>query len=80
VKIKFWRGRAERDQGEQDRDPLERLNGEIKRRSEAVARLIGALLLEHNDGRAVQRARCMSMETIALLSDSDDDSPPALVG
>jgi hypothetical protein len=41
VKIKFWRGRAERDQGEQDRDPLGRLNGEIKRRSEAVARLVG---------------------------------------
>jgi putative transposase len=55
-------------------NPLERLNGEIKRRSEvvgifpneaAVTRLIGALLLEKNDEWAVQRARYMSLETIA---------------
>ena len=55
--------------------PLERLNGEIKRRSEvvgtsfptraAVTRLIGALLLEQNDEWAVQRARYMSLETIS---------------
>ena len=57
---------------------LERLNGEIKRRSEvvrifpneaAVTRLIGALLLEQNDEWAVQRARYMTLETIAPLSD-----------
>jgi transposase-like protein len=59
-------------------NPLERLNGEIKRRSEvvgifpneaAVTRLIGALLLEQNDEWAVQRARYMTLETIAPLSD-----------
>jgi transposase-like protein len=59
-------------------NPLERLNGEIKRRSEvvgifpnedAVTRLIGALLLEQNDEWAVQRARYMSLDTIAPLSD-----------
>jgi putative transposase len=60
-------------------NPLERLNGEIKRRSEvvgifpneaAVTRLIGALLLEQNDEWAVQRARYMTLETIAPLSDA----------
>ena len=59
-------------------NPIERLNGEIKRRSdvvgifsneEAVVRLIGAVLVEQNDEWAVQRARYMSLETIAPMSD-----------
>jgi putative transposase len=70
-------------------NPLERLNGEIKRRSEvvgifpneaAVTRLIGALLLEQNDEWAVQRARYMTLETIAPLSDDTIVSMPALAG
>jgi transposase-like protein len=61
-------------------NPLERLNGEIKRRSEvvgifpneaAVIRLVGALLLEQNDEWAVPRARYMTLETITPLSDDN---------
>jgi putative transposase len=57
---------------------LERLNGEIKRRTEVVGifpneasivRLVGAILLEQNDEWAVQRARYMTLETIAPLGD-----------
>ena len=57
---------------------LERLNGEIKRRTdvagifpndEAIVRLVGAILLEQNDEWAVQRARYMTLETMAALSD-----------
>jgi putative transposase len=58
-------------------NPIERLNGEIKRRTEvvgifpnddAIVRLVGALLLEHNDEWAVQRSRYMTLETIATMS------------
>ena len=60
-------------------NPIERLNGEIKRRTnvvgifpndEAIVRLVGALLLEQNDEWAVQRGRYMTLETIARLSDN----------
>jgi transposase-like protein len=58
---------------------IERLNGEIKRRTNVVGffpneasimRLIGAILLEQNDEWAVQRARNMTLETMAPLSDN----------
>ena len=36
---------------------------------EAIVRLVGAILLEQNDEWAVQRARYMTLETLAALSD-----------
>jgi putative transposase len=58
-------------------NPLERLNGEIKRRTDVVAifpnensivRLVGALLLEQNDEWAIQR-RYMTLETLDGVCD-----------
>src|SRR6187399_592174 len=60
-------------------NPIERLNGEIKRRTDVVGifpndaaavRLIGAILLEQSDEWATQRARYMTLETIGAVSDT----------
>ena len=68
-------------------NPLERLIGEVKRRTHvvgifpneaAITRLIGAILMEQNDEWAVQRARYMTLETITALSDDPIVSLPAL--
>jgi hypothetical protein len=40
--------------------------------------LVGAILLEQNDEWAVQRARCMTLETIAPLSEDLILKPPAV--
>jgi putative transposase len=67
-------------------NPLERLNGEIKRRTEvvgifpneaAITRLVGAILLEQNDEWSVQRSRYLTLETMTALSDDPLVSLPA---
>ncbi len=67
-------------------NPLERLNGEIKRRTNvvgifpneaAIYRLVGAMLLEQNDEWALQR-RYMTLETLADLGENPNVSLPAV--
>jgi hypothetical protein len=45
---------------------------------EAIVRLVGALLLEQNDDWGVQRARYMTLETIAPMGDDPIISLPAV--
>jgi putative transposase len=68
-------------------NPLERLNGEIKRRTEvvgifpneaAITRLVGALLLEQNDEWAVQRSRYITLESMTSTSDDPLVGLPAV--
>jgi len=44
----------------------------------AITRLVGAILLEQNDEWAVQRARYMTLETLATMSDDPLVSLPAV--
>lgn len=59
-------------------NPIERLNGEIKRRTEvagifpnerAITRLVGAILIEQSKEWAVQRVRDMTLETTVPMND-----------
>lgn len=68
-------------------NPLERLNGEIKRRTDpssfcsprsAPTRRVMAASLGKMSKTSIQRARCMTLETIATLGDEPAVSLPVL--
>ena len=65
-------------------NPVERLNAEIKRRTDvvgifpneaAITRLVGTILMEQTEEWAVQRSRYMTLETLASIG---DDAPVRL--
>ena len=61
-------------------DKRARLAGQVADLERQAAELRASImhLLEQNDERAVQRARYMSLETIATLSDNPTVSLPAI--
>jgi putative transposase len=68
-------------------NPLEPVNGAVKRRTnvvgifpneDAITRLAGAILLKQNDEWMVQRARSMTLETMAPLGNDTPVSLPAM--
>ena len=68
-------------------NPLERVNGEIKRRTDvvgifpvedAISSLDDAILLQQNDEWAMQRSRCMTLQSAAQLSDDPVVTLPAM--
>ena len=67
-------------------NPIERLNGEIKRRTDVVGifpneasirRLVGAILMEQTEEWTVQRGRYLTLETLAPICDDVIVSLPA---
>jgi putative transposase len=67
-------------------NPLERLNAEIKRRTNVVGifpndasivRLVGAMMLEQNDEWSLNRA-CMQLEGLQTVSDTAPTRLPAV--
>lgn len=68
-------------------NPIKRLNGEIKWRTDvvgispyndAIVSLDGALQCEQNNEWAVQRARYITLESVGQLSDDPLISPPTV--
>ena len=67
-------------------NPLDRVNKEIKRRTnvvgifpsdDAIVRLVGAILIEQNDEWAVTR-RYITLETVANFGHPDQPTPTAI--